>query len=276
MAQSTHGSGKHGRSGSRVCAATGLTIEPSANGMAWRIAKTSYGPMNPEVRPASTPRLGWGRYDVVEHRTIYGAAPTAAAYGESLAALRVKFDDRTALSELFDDSDTDTVIGRTLLEEITTEWAERNHMAPGMVAAGWRRERLLYTITLPATGWFVDIESADSIAAVSHALRAELGGLGLSSLTVSNLRGENREITTRIAEWVRDQVLDDGSVPHGIRFRSKHGSDWNCWAIWLRAVDDGKPRRSEPTKADKGQVITDPEHNSPLAEVGRLFELTIH
>jgi hypothetical protein len=255
---------------------TALTIEPAAGGTVWRIAKTSFGPMNPQLRPPSTPRLEWGRYDVVHHRTIYGASPAAAAYGESLAALRLKFNQRDALSDLFDDSDDESVIGRTLLDEVTTEWSERNHMAPGTVNAGWRRERLLYKITLPATGWFVDIESADSVAAISQALRPELGSLGLQSLTVSNLRGENREITTRIAEWVRAQVLDDGSLPHGIRFGSKHGSDWNCWAVWLRAVDDGKHRRFEPTKADRGSEILDPEHNQALSEVARLFELKIH
>lgn len=55
-----------------------------------------------------------------------------------------------------------------------------------------------------------------------------------------------------IATWVREQILDDGSLPLGIRFRSKHGSGY-CWAYWLRRRDDGL--EDEPMSADSGQEI---------------------
>lgn len=41
-----------------------------------------------------------------------------------------------------------------------------------------------------------------------------------------------------VSTWIRKQVLSDGSLPLGIRFKSKHG-DGDCWAYWLRRRDDG-------------------------------------
>jgi hypothetical protein len=54
----------------------------------------------------------------------------------------------------------------------------------------------------------------------------------IASLTTAVLRGENRRITTRLAEHVRHRVLDDGSHAHGIHFGSKHGAYW-CKAAWM-------------------------------------------
>src|SRR5690625_7963462 len=43
-------------------------------------------------------------------------------------------------------------------------------------------------------------------------------------LTLAHLTGEDRALTTAIATALRDEVtLDDGTLPLGIRFLSKHG-----------------------------------------------------
>jgi len=258
--------------GGRECSKTNLFLEPAAGQKVWRIAKTSYGPLNPQVREEHTHRRDWGRYDVLGHRTVYGASPAVAAYAESLAAQRLKFTMAgPTLADLFDDLDADDE--STLLEAVESEWAERNHMPPGTVAAGWRLERRLYELRLPRTGWFVALERAESIAAVSAALKSELADLGLDQLTVADLRGDHRALTTTIAEWVREQTFDDGTRPHGIRFGSKHDSSWSCWAIWLRAVDEGKRTTTEPTKTDKGSPILGCEHNEDMARVATMFKL---
>lgn len=67
--------------------------------------------------------------------------------------------------------------------------------------------------------------------------------------------------------------LEDGSLPHGVKYPSKHGADWSCWATWLREVDDGKDIAAEPTKADYGPEMKDCAHNSDLRDVTRLFGL---
>lgn len=264
------------REASRVCDSTGLTLVAASGRVASRIAQSSYGPMNPEPRKVDTPRLGWGRFDVPGHRTIYSADPPEAAYAESLASLRVAlgFADMR-LSELFEDIDPRHV--ETFADRINDEWCNGgHHMPPGSVPRGWRMDRLLYTLQFPADGWFVSLETSESIAAIAQALNFELASLGLRSLTVADLTGSNREVTTTIAEWVRGLTLDDGSLPHGIVYSSKHGTNWKCWASWLRRVDDGLSLTSEPTSADQGREILDPHHNPPLAKVAELFNLVVH
>jgi len=258
--------------GERVCASTGMVLVPAAAGTVWRIAKTSYGALGPPQRPLTGTRDGWGRYDAAGHRTVYGASTAQAAYAESLAVFRPKFTrDGLMLSDLFDDA------GHTsLLDQVAAEWAEREHMPPGSLPAGWRSDRLLYQLSLPVTGWFVDVERAETIAALSAALGGELARFGLETLTTAHLRGDDRDVTTTVAGWIRDQVLDDGSLPHGIRFGSKHDSTWTCWAIWLRALDDGKDLTSEPTTAAAGLAIDDAAHNPDLNHVLTLFHLRCH
>lgn len=260
----------------RICGRTGLSLVPADGTSIWRVAKTSYGPLNPEQRTATGDRGLWGRYDVPLHRTVYGALPVEAAYGESLAWARAKFSiDGPQMRDLFDDVDAqDTTSLREVVEQ---EWAGIGfgHMPPGAVPAGWRQERALHELELPSSGWFVDIEAAASVAAVGKSLRAALAALGVRALTVGHLRSEERRVTTTIADWVWHQVLDDGSLPHGVRFGSKHGSDWHCWAIWLRAVDDGRGLESEPVSDRGGSAIGPPDQNEALNRIGELFHLKI-
>lgn len=96
---------------------------------------------------------------------------------------------------------------------------------------------------------------------------------GIDQLSVGDLLGENRELTTRISEWIWDVTLDDGSKPHGVIFPSKHGDDFTCVAVYLRRLADGLALASEPTKADAGSEIKRPEQNPPLKKIVALFGL---
>ncbi len=256
----------------RVCSRTGLLLRPAAEQLVWRVAKTSYGGLRPPLRDVGDDRRHWGRYDVVGHRTAYGASPRAACFAESLAAQRVGLGPAVPKwQDLFDDPPIPGVT--SLLGAAQAEWATWNHLRPGAIARGWRDERLVYQLRLPAAGWFVDIERSESVSAIGEALGQELRQLGLSNLTVGVLRAEERNVTTTVASWIWRQVLDDGSYPHGIRFGSKYNSTWACWAIWLRAVDDGKSLAHEPTKGDMGTEIKDCQHDPDLASVAQLFGL---
>jgi len=255
-----------------VCAKTGLLLRPAARQTIWRVAKISYGALNPLPRVEGADRGDWGRYDVAGHRTAYGASPREATYGEALASQRLKFTHSAPTwQDLFDDAPPLGV--DSLLEAVEREWEKEGYMPPGTVSGGWRHDRLVYELRLPASGWFIDIERAESIAVISRALKDELAALGLEHLTVGDLRSERRELTTIIAGWLREQVLDDGSLPHGVQSGSKHDSEWTCWAIWLRALDDGKPVAAEPTKADSGTEIKVCDQNPELHRVVELFDL---
>jgi hypothetical protein len=107
-------------------------------------------------------------------------------------------------------------------------------------------------------------------------MRSWLRDQGISRLTQAHLLGEDRHLTTEISSWVWNQMLDDGRYPHGITFPSKHGSDYLCYAIYLRAIGDGKPLSSEPTKTDDGSPIDPPHMNKPLHRVAATFEMSCH
>jgi hypothetical protein len=258
--------GKTPAASTRVCQKTGLVLVKAKEAASWRIAKTSYGAMNPLVRETGEDRAGWGRYDVLNHRTIYAARPEDAAYAESLAFARPALGQIT-MGDLFSSMSAPS---RKLMDVVAEEWAERGHMAPGTLPAGWRLDRLIHRIDLDQSGWFIDVESSDSVATIREQLAQTWVAMGLEEFTVAALKGENRAVTTAVADWLWHQVLDDGSLPLGVQFRSKHGSNWRCWAAWLRQTDDGYPEREETT-ADAGSEIKLPDHNPPLAHVATMF-----
>lgn len=261
----------------KICGVTGLALVPSAGRPGRRIQKVSYGAMAPLQRPIDEDPAHWGRYDVAGHRTIYVASTGEGAYAESLANQRISNRLRTIrLSDVFDDSES-TDSPDAVLTAITREWNQLfASMTPGKVVMGWRDARLEYPMTLPEEGWLVDVEASSTIAVLNANLRQELGDLGVDYLSVGDLRGERRAVTTMVAKWIHSRVLEDGSLPHGISYGSKHGTDYLCWAIWLRNMDDGRDSHTEPTKAGVGLEIKLPSHNPPLDKVAKQFGLKIY
>ena len=140
-----------------ICSTTGLALRPVAGEAFFRIAKPSYGAMNPPERSPSGDRKEWGRFDVAGERTLYGAAPEEAAYAESLASFRIAKDvSDTKAHDVFD-TESFRSGRKTLQALIQDEWRERNHMSSAQLPAGWRDERLMYELVLPTSGWLVDI-----------------------------------------------------------------------------------------------------------------------
>lgn len=71
-----------------VCASTGLAYV-SGPVTGYRIAKSSYGPLNPLPRSAgTTDRSAWSRFDTAGS-TVYIAGDRRTAYAETLAMARV-------------------------------------------------------------------------------------------------------------------------------------------------------------------------------------------
>lgn len=233
----------------RVCASTGLTLVRSTRQCVLRVAREKRGPLHPRqqdrLRPASNHDAWkrWGRWDVPGHRTIYAADTRAGAYHEVLATYsqRRAEENREDLSEYVDGVEGDG------WDEVTQEWRERSFMEPFTVSQGWRDERRIYELTLPANGYFVDMSAPETLATVATAMESSLTVLGVDVVDLSLATSLRRDVTTAIAEWVHGLVLDDGGLAHGIRYASRHGHG-NCWAVWLREVDSGEPLAKEPTK----------------------------
>lgn len=228
----------------RICSRSGFALVASPRS-ALRIARESYGPLNPVPRTSGESPHAWSRYDT-PGRTIYACADRITAYMELLAPYRTEVNaERRALQPIAD------ALGRDLDElwrVVVTEWDEAGTMKANWLPRAFREGRKLYTLTFPS-GWWIDITATETIAALEHLLphawpTAE--GPLVEPMTLAHLTGDDRVLTTAIATVLRGEVtLDDGTLPLGIRFLSKHGHPAQgsgiCWAYWMRYSDRGLP-----------------------------------
>lgn len=119
------------------------------------------------------------------------------------------------------------------------DWSRNGNMIPGWLPANWRDGRLMYTLKVNAPIRWIDLTAAESIASLNRHIGSRLEeALGIPDITLATLAGEDRESTTLIAEWLREQILDDGNFAAGVRVHSKYGGG-ACWAYWMRRRDDG-------------------------------------
>lgn len=194
-----------------------------------------------------------GRYDV-PGETFYVAETRTCAYAEVLSTYKRA---NGAADPLAHDAKALGMTVEEFIEEVASEWAERDFMGLGAIPAGWRLDRGIYSVALPEKRWLVDIEHPDSMSALEQANEAALGSLYVGSLATGVLRSERRDVTTLLASWVHDVVLDDGSAPMGIHFGSKHGAAW-CKGFWLDHpyVDELLPLSPDPVLVTDVDLIT--------------------
>jgi hypothetical protein len=259
------------RPGARVCARTGLVLVPSAEESGYRVALISYGPLNPPVRgPVGSDVSSWSRYDTYDGRTVYTASTRGCAFDEVLAGFRRRLGARDSLAR---DAAAVGLSVPEFLRAVDEDWAELGVMFPGHLPRAWRTARLLYTVTHPGSGWWVMLDTAESIAAVRAALGDRLAVGGVTDVDLALLHGPDRLATVEIAGWVRSTTLEDGTAPHGIVYRSRHAGG-DVHAYWLRRLDAGHPAGTEPLAADTGPPITagDPDLRDTAARYG----LTVH
>ncbi|MGO4385879.1 hypothetical protein AB4Y80_16895, partial [Specibacter sp. RAF43] len=121
---------------------------------------------------------------------------------------------------------------------VEKDWVANGNMVPGWLPAVWRDGRLMYTLRVSDSAQWVDLTDDVSVAVLNKELGAELEALGESEITLGTFTGGNRLATTAIADWIREQVLDDGNYANGVQFLSKYGTG-KCWAYWLTRRDLG-------------------------------------
>ncbi|MGT2464100.1 hypothetical protein [Sinomonas atrocyanea] len=225
----------------RTCAETGLRLIEAAGEEAFRIAKDRHGALsvrkNPivgplPISPSVTAVDRRGRYDTVGS-TIYLAEDRRCAYAEVLTGFR---QERASVAKAAES------IGMTVEDYIAqvTADAEANGVdVPWSVSVDWQMDRSVYRIRLPRTGWWVKVDDRGTLAALER-LAPTVPGLteSLQVLTATSIYGEDRDLTTLLAQATRMQILDDGSEPLGISYASKTLFG-RCWAYWDRRTDEG-------------------------------------
>lgn len=235
----------------RVCAMTGFGLVEAHGSDAWRVAKERYVATSGITGVLVTGRVGplprsvpdhRGRYDTLG-RTVYFADRPITALAEVLQSFRVQ-----TLSITKDA----TVLGIDVDEyraRLSLEFLERGLPVPGEIPASWMSARSLYRVHMPRTGWWVKIDSADTLNAVSDVMRGSRG-----QLTLADVCGEDRGLTTELAQVVRDSVLDDDTAPIGISFPSKTAYG-RCFAWWNRNADSNlNPADNDVRLADSRAV----------------------
>lgn len=220
-------------------------------GDAWRIAKDRYvatsgitgvlvgdriGPL-----PHGVPD-GRGRYDTLG-RTVYFADSPTTALAEVLAPFRVQ-----ALS-LANDAAAIGVDVESYRVRLATELRERELPVPGEIPASWQLARSLYRVRMPQSGWWVKMDSPDTLNALSDVMHGVRG-----QLTLGDVCGGDRVLTTQLAQVIRDSILDDDTLPLGISFPSKTAYG-RCFAWWNRTADaNTNPADNDVKLADSGAI----------------------
>lgn len=251
----------------RTCTQTGLGLIAADGGIGWRVTKDAYVRtsgitgvlVNDRVGPLPAGQSdGRGRYDT-RGRTVYFADAAKTALAEVLQHFRVE------VMSLTKDANA---IGRTVSDyrqELTEEFHNRGLPGPGEVPVDWQLVTSLYKVQLPANDWWVVIDSPATLNALS-----DLMGGSADQLTLGHVCGDNRALTTELAQVIRDQVLDDGSLPLGIVFPSKTAFG-RCWAWWNRRADDNlNPTSNDPKLIDSYNVAV-----PQLDEICRDWKLTL-
>lgn len=166
---------------------------------------------------------------------MYLAGDKRTAYGEALAMARVAKDFRNAIAFAARQFDVSLEEARRMTQD---DWTRNGNMVPGWLPANWRDGRLMYSLLINGPLRWVDLTATESIAALNRHLGQQLeDAYGIPDITLATLAGDDREPTTHIAAWLREQVLDDGNYAAGVRAHSKYGGGV-CWAYWMRRRDD--------------------------------------
>ncbi|KJQ55756.1 hypothetical protein [Microbacterium sp. SA39] len=251
----------------RICQDTGLALVAGPVS-SFRIARESYGALAPKPRESGDDPGSWSRYDTIG-RTIYSSADRVTAFMELLASYRTDINaERRALQPAAD------AVGMSLDDywnDIVSEWDEAGNMKAMWLPRAFRDGRALYTLEYP-DGWWIDASATETIAAIHDLFTGPWptkDGDSEKPLTLADLPGDDRVLTTAIAGVIREHVqLDDGTLPLGIQFLSKHGRPTEgsglCWAYWMRQVDSGL---DEPAKVLATEPIRDDDAAYKAAQV---------
>jgi hypothetical protein len=118
-------------------------------------------------------------------------------------------------------------------------------MPLGEIAADWRQGRIAVRAAFPEGRPFVDVEDSGTRAVLRKDLAWLLASLDLNDIDVAAIRSKDRRLTRWVAQWAWDRHEAQASQPFaGIRFCSRLGSEWECWAVFEDVATEEQERKS--------------------------------
>lgn len=192
-------------------------------------------------------------------RVLYCATHLAAAFGETMSRFRVDPALRAALARIADDEPLDAAMRGAVDPDFPDH---------GRLDATWLFRRRIGHVSLPASLRFADVGHASTIQYLNDCFAADVHAYGLDELDVSALTSRHRALTQRVARHLYEMKDASGRpLVAGIRYISRFGANWECWAIFEGRIPDldSMAARSFPIHAD----------NPDLLDVARIFGLSI-
>ena len=155
--------------------------------------------------------------DEQRFRVIYAATLATGAVVESI----VRFRGKPGLASRVN----------AAVENVDEDDSEENDA--NRVSAEWRALRLLRHTVLPATMPFVDVSAGSTLTYLREVAAPVLRDVGMNELDLSGITGQSRHLTQFCARHLWE-LTDDSGEPRfaGIRYLSRLGSEWECWAIF--------------------------------------------
>jgi hypothetical protein len=189
---------------------------------------------------ASLPTAG-NRFDVPGGGVLYAASSPEACYVETLA----RFRPTPRIRELVRD--------------------EPGFMVTGGVPQDWRLQRALARIRVEEPLPFLDVEDPATHEFLNQQLASELVALGYNSpLDLATICNQDRRLSRAIADYAYTAVEANGLPTYsGIRYMSRIGSGWECWAIF---------EGTDVALVDQRPIEL---HDPDLQRVAKMWELTI-
>jgi RES domain len=201
-----------------------IAVAYPPEGGLWRVARGE--PF--ALRPPPPPLLFTGgggvgnRFDSAlgNYRVWYFATELEGCYAETLAPLRP---DPAVIDAIGKDED--------------------GLMPFGEIAADWRQRRIAVRATFPEDRPFLDVEATGTRAVLRKELASFLANLGLDDIDVPAIRSKDRRLTRIVSQWTWEARETAEPRYAGIRFCSRLGSEWECWAVFEDVLPQEEERR---------------------------------
>jgi hypothetical protein len=122
-----------------------------------------------------------------------------------------------------------------ILPVLAGDWEEHGYMEPGEVSREWRMRRMAVRVGIEDELPFLDVESAQTRAFLEPLFAPALVAYGFEHLDIPTIMTGDRRLTRLISQWAWT-MMDENLAPRfaGIRYRSRLGMDWECWAVFDR------------------------------------------
>lgn len=208
----------------------------------WRVSRRTEPVAFSRIEPYDFGRDAGNRFDVRGGGVLYAGDTLECCFVETLARMRPSSLVRSQIGH------------------------DPGYMNPGTVPSAWRNDRCIIEIK-PRGGPvpFLDLDHPDTLTFLDKELRGELQLMGIEQLDRGSIYSARRTVTRLVSEWAYSETDPEGRayVFGGIRYQSRLGKDWICWAIFEGLEIEVR----EPIAIEKG--------NPDLEKVAKRFGLTV-